>query len=117
MVKDIDSLNNEMVTLELRPEEINSTVTIEGQEYYKKLYEEEVEKNKELEQDLINASRNLMNVLNTMNEQKAEFDKFKQTHDALLKENQELIGVYEDSEELMKFVKLFVSQAIPIINK
>lgn len=116
MMKDEFLNNTEITTLELKPSGINSTVC-DGKEYYKRLYEEEVKKNKELEQDLINASRNLMSVLNTMNDQKNEFDKLKHTHDALLKENQELIGVYEDSEELMKFLKQFVSLAIPIINK
>lgn len=87
----IDNTNNEMITLELRPEEINSTVSIDGQEYYKKLYEEEVEANKELQkqmEDLVeklsNMSENALTLFNERTE-KEEFIK------GLRKENSELI--------------------------
>lgn len=102
MKKDIERVNDEVITLELRPDDINSTTHVDGQEYYKKLYEEEAEANKELQkqmEDLVEKLSNMSeNALTLFNERSEKEDYIK----GLRKENSELI---QENEFLKKQIE------------
>ena len=98
-MKDVENIKNGTMTLELKPEEINSTVSIDGQEYYKKLYEEEVEANKKLQkqmEDLVEKLSNMSENALTLFNERAEKEEFIK---GLRKENNDLV---QENEFLKK---------------
>lgn len=98
-MKDVENIKKETMTLELKPEEINSTVSIDGQEYYKKLYEEEVEANKKLQkqmEDLVEKLSNMSENALTLFNERAEKEEFIK---GLRKENNDLV---QENEFLKK---------------